>query len=273
MDLYKYLRKELCEPDFRSRKKKSSIDELAAIIGRHPAIDGVSGNEIATALKKREELGSTGFGGGLAIPHCRIPGISEFIVGLAVSKRGVNFDAMDGRKVHLFCFIVGPDGEPETHVRILAEVSLILREESVRRELMAAKTRIALYEEFLRHAAPDDIPHETKQHKLVMIVIQNEEYFIDIMELFVEFEIIGASVTQSEGMSTVLTKVPLFAEYINFLGQRSKYHKTIWAVVPVDEIEPLVQRVEEITGDMDKHIGTMILTMDISFMKGSMETV
>ncbi|MCK5832359.1 PTS sugar transporter subunit IIA [bacterium] len=273
MNIYKYLRKNLCEVNLKSRKKKSAICELAGIIKRHPALEDISEKEIVDALIQREELGSTGFGGGLAIPHCKHKNISEFIVGLAISKRGVNFDAMDGRKVHLFCFIIGPEGDPETHVKILAEVSHILREERVIRELIASKSEIALYEKFLRHAAPEEIQSETKQQKLVMIIIQNEQHFIEIMELFVEIGIDGASITSSEGMAGVLTKVPLFADFINFLGQHAKYHRTIWAVIPTDELEILVQRVEEITGDMNKHIGTILLALDISFFKGTMETV
>ena len=273
MELFNYLRKELCEPNLKSRKKEAVIDELAALIKRHPAIDGISQEEIAAAISARENLGSTGFGGGLAIPHCKLPGISEFIVGLAVSKRGVNFDAMDGKKVHLFCFIVGPEGSPETHVKILAEISLVLREESVRRELLNAKTPTTLYEEFLRHSTPEKISDETKEQKLLMMVVQNEDNLVDIMELFVEMGIVGASMVPSEGMAGILTKVPLFADFINFLGQRSEFHKTVWAVVPANDVEPLVERIEAITGDMDKHIGTMVLALDIAYMKGSMETI
>ncbi|HHS50697.1 MAG TPA: PTS sugar transporter subunit IIA [candidate division Zixibacteria bacterium] len=273
MELYKVIQKELCVVDLHSRKKKPAIEELASILKRHPSTTEISEEIIAKTLLAREELGSTGFGGGIAIPHCKIPGMDKFAVCIAISKRGVKFDAIDGRKVHIFCCIIGPENEPEMHVKLLAEISLVLREESVRRALVSAKTPIALYEEFLRHAAPEEAHPQTAKQKLLMMVVQNEEHLIEITELLVEMGIIGATFSSSEGMSDVLTRVPLFADFIDFLGRKSQFHRTAWILIPEDEIDMFVARVEEITGDMDKHTGVMVLALDVMFIKGSMESV
>ena len=93
------------------------------------------------------------------------------------------------------------------------------------------------------------------------------------MELFVEMGIRGASVIESSSMGRMLSQVPLFADFINFLGGRGEYHRTILAMVPVEEIDALITHIEEVTGDLTKHTGALILVLDIAFMKGSLEAI
>jgi len=273
MDIFKILDKELCEPKLKSRKKKSVIQEIAGILKRHPALNRVEEDEIVRRLLEREELGSTGFGGGLAIPHCRLPGLDQFVIGLGVSSRGVHFQAVDKHRVNLFCFMVGPENKPEQHVKLLAEVSLILRDESVKRELIKASSQTALYELFLRHCAGEKPLGKIRECKLLMLVLQDEIILEEVIELFVELGIRGASVIESDGMGKILSNVPLFADFINFLGQKRAYHRTIFALIPADDIDDIISRIENITGDMDKYAGSMALVMDIGFVKGSLEAI
>lgn len=273
MDIFKVFKKELCEPNLRSRKKKPVIEDIASIIKRHRDSADIPEEAIAEALLERERLGSTGFGGGLAIPHCKLPGLDNFLMGIAISKRGVNFDAMDNRKVHLFCIIVGPEDRPEEHVKLLAEVSLILSDEAVRRELIAARTQTALYEEFLRHCPSELLPKTPEDNKLLMLVVQGEDELTRIMEVFVEMGVRGASIIESGGMANILSRVPLFADFMNFLGSRAEFHRTVFAIVPTEELDELIRRIETITGDMNKHTGATAVAFDIAFLKGSMESV
>ncbi|RKZ30241.1 hypothetical protein DRQ36_06225 [bacterium] len=273
MEIFDVLTKELCEPRLKSREKQSAIEELANILKRHSGLSNFTQEEIAEGLLAREKLGSTAFGGGLAIPHCKLPGLDRFVIALGVSRRGVNFDAVDNRKVHLLCAIVGPEDKPAEHVKLLAEVSLVLREERVRRELVKAPTQTALYEEFLRHCAREIEPEAPRECKLLMLVLQDEETVTSVMELFVEMGIKGASVIESDSMGRMLSQVPLFADFINFLGRKREYHRTIYAIAPTEEVATLIERIEEITGDLDKHTGAMVLVLDIAMVKGSLEAI
>jgi hypothetical protein len=65
----------------------------------------------------------------------------------------------------------------------------------------------------------------------------------------------------------------LFASFINFLGSGEEYHRTIYAVVPEDQIDRLLEGIEEITGDMDTHTGAMALVLNIARMRGSLQAV
>jgi len=273
MEIITVLNKETCETNIKSRKKRPAVEELAQVMTRHPDLKDFPADKIANSLMEREELGSTGFGGGLAIPHCKIEGLNRFFLGLAISRKGVNFDAIDNRKVHLFCVIIGPEDKPEDHVKLLAEVSLVLREESVRNELIKAPTPTALYEDFLRHSSGSEPEEEEAPRRLLVAVIQDEEVFIEIMELFVKLGIPGVSVFESNSMSRMLSNVPLFADFINFLGKRSEFHRTLIALIPENEGKLIFDSIENITGDLKKHTGVTLILLDTLMLSGSLESI
>ncbi len=273
MDMAEVLQKTLCQPHLKSRQKRTVLEEISQLIKQHEAFENISKEDILEAFEEREKLGSTGFGDGLAIPHCRLPGLAQFVMGIGISKKGIDFDAIDNRKVHLFCYILGPEDRPNDHVKILASISQVLREEPARKELLEAPTSMALYESYLRRAYYEEDFKKAENLKLLMLVLQDEEQLNDIMELFVEMGIRGASVMESDGMGKILTTVPLFASFINFLGGKEEYHRTLFTVVPENQLHRLICAIEEITGDMDKRTGAMALAMDIAMIKGSLQTI
>jgi hypothetical protein len=95
----------------------------------------------------------------------------------------------------------------------------------------------------------------------------------DISQFFLERGIRGASVTDSSGVKDVLTRVPLFADFLDFLGERRGASKTISTIVEESEIPALVEGIEEIIGDLDTHTGAFVYATDVDFMKGSLEVM
>ncbi len=273
MKIADILKKERCEINLRSRPKPEVIREIAGIFKRAPGLENLREEDIVRGLTAREELGTTGIGHGLAIPHCRLPMGNHFVMVLAVSRRGINYEALDHHRVRIFCAFIGPEDQPEKHVQLLAEISMALRNETARREMIEAPTRTALYENFLSHSIFEIQPNPSRKQKLLMLVLQDEEYFTEIMEVFVEMGIPGAAVLESQGAGQVLTRVPLFASYINFLGEHGAYHRTVFALVPENLVNRLIDNIEGITGDLDKHTGTMILVLDVPLIKGSLQAI
>lgn len=84
---------------------------------------------LVAALLARERLASTGFGGGLAMPHVRLAGIRGHHAVLGRVRAGLPFDALDGAPVHLLLLIVGPDGEKERYQRLMAHAARFLKSE------------------------------------------------------------------------------------------------------------------------------------------------
>ncbi len=92
-------------------------------------------------LKNREELGSTGLGDGVAIPHVYLQNISTPQAAVGRSVEGVDFNAIDGRPVHIFFLLVTPETSKGDHLKALARISRLLRKPDFRSSLMKASGR------------------------------------------------------------------------------------------------------------------------------------
>lgn len=85
-------------------------------------------DDIYHAILEREKLLSTGFGLGLAIPHAKLSGIKDFVVGLGVHKLGIPFDSLDEKPVHVLVMILGPDSRQEDYLKVLSRVTAFLKD-------------------------------------------------------------------------------------------------------------------------------------------------
>ena len=97
--------------------------------------------ELIRILLERESLGSTGIGDGVAIPHGKLKSIPDMIVAFGRSSRGIEFQSLDARPVHLFFLLVTPDDKPGDHLKALARISRILKNPSLRDGLRHASGR------------------------------------------------------------------------------------------------------------------------------------
>src|SRR3954467_12697303 len=95
---------------------------------------------IVKAILKREELGSTGIGRGVAVPHTKHSGVGRLIATVAVSPHGVDFNSLDGEKVQLLFLLISPPDRPGDHLRALENISRQLRDETFCRFLKQARS-------------------------------------------------------------------------------------------------------------------------------------
>ena len=119
-----------------SRTKIDVLRELVNLVAG-PA-DAANGLAILASVNERERVLSTGIGGGIAIPHGKTPLADQLVLAAGVSPSGVDFDALDGKPVHLFFLLVGPESASGAHVKALGRISRLLRRESLRAELIAS---------------------------------------------------------------------------------------------------------------------------------------
>ncbi len=122
--------------ELASRDKIGVINELARPVAHVSQKDP---RDIVRVLIERERLGSTGIGGGIAIPHGKLPGITSLILGFGLSRGGVEFDALDNRPTHIFFLLLSPDNSTGLHLRLLARISKLLKEEPFKEDLKNAK--------------------------------------------------------------------------------------------------------------------------------------
>lgn len=101
---------------------------------------------IVKALLDRENLGSTGIGQGIAIPHGKTDRVKELVAVLGVSRKGVNFDALDGESVYIFFLLVAPKDTAGPHLKALAQISRLLRDSYFCELIKRCQTPDELYE-------------------------------------------------------------------------------------------------------------------------------
>ncbi|MBW1785576.1 MAG: PTS sugar transporter subunit IIA [Deltaproteobacteria bacterium] len=129
--------------DLKARDKKGVLEELAEVVSRHnPSVDRVV---LVNVLVERENLGSTGIGDGVAIPHGKLKGVDQPIVSFGRSKTGLDFDSMDAQPVHLFFLLIAPENSSGMHLQVLAKIAKILKNSAFRKLLMEASGRGDLY--------------------------------------------------------------------------------------------------------------------------------
>jgi mannitol/fructose-specific phosphotransferase system IIA component (Ntr-type) len=97
--------------------------------------------DVVRAILKRELLGSTGIGRGVAIPHTKHAGVDKLVGTVAVSRGGVAFDSLDGEPVFVFVLLISPQDRPGDHLRALENVSRCLRDDSFVKALRLSTSR------------------------------------------------------------------------------------------------------------------------------------
>ncbi len=112
--------------DLRATEKQDILKELVDVLAEVKDIGDKK--LILKALLERESLGSTGIGQGIAIPHGKTDKVKELISVLAISKQGVNFEALDGEPVYIFFLLVAPKDAAGPHLKALAQISRMLRD-------------------------------------------------------------------------------------------------------------------------------------------------
>lgn len=126
--------------DLEADDKESVIREMAQALVDAGKIAIKDFDGIVQAILKREELGSTGIGRGVAVPHTKHPSVEQLVGTVGVSHDGIDFNSLDGEKVQLVFLLVSPPDRPGDHLRALENISRQLRDDMFCRFLKQAKT-------------------------------------------------------------------------------------------------------------------------------------
>ncbi|TWT30415.1 PTS system mannose-specific EIIBCA component [Posidoniimonas corsicana] len=135
-----FISKDAIRPRLEATDKESVIREMATALMEAGEIAEENFDSIVQAIMKREELGSTGIGRGVAVPHTKHPTVNKLCGAVAVSENGVEFESLDGEKVHLLFLLVSPPDRPGDHLRALENISRQLRDDSFCRFLKQSST-------------------------------------------------------------------------------------------------------------------------------------
>jgi nitrogen PTS system EIIA component len=143
MEITEFLTPDRVILDVRARDKAQLIGEVAREFGR--LVPAMTPQTVESALMAREQLGSTGLGGGFALPHARIEGLGAYLGMFARLAKPIEFDAIDGKPVQLVFVLLIPSEGTTSHVAALAAISRRFRDPALVASLRGAETQAAAY--------------------------------------------------------------------------------------------------------------------------------
>lgn len=128
MKLYNLLMQDMVITELESHDREGVLKEMVVFLKKKNKI--AKDKELFEKLLQREKLGSTAIGEGVAIPHCKMKGIKNPIVMLAVSKKGVDYQSLDGKPTYVFFLVVSSPDNPSLNLQILAAIAHLVRKSS-----------------------------------------------------------------------------------------------------------------------------------------------
>ncbi len=138
MKIQNLLIQDMILPDLKSEDRTGILTEMVSYLKKKNKIS--KEKDLFDRLLQREKLGSTAIGDGVAIPHCKMKGINNPIVMLAISKKGVNFYSLDGNPSHIFFLVVSSPDNPSLNLQILASIAhLVRKSNSLLKKILDAK--------------------------------------------------------------------------------------------------------------------------------------
>jgi len=154
MQILDFLSVDCIKLTIESKNKKDAIKELVEVLFKSGKVKDKK--KMIQTLMEREELGSTGIGQGIAIPHGKSDTVSDLAAAFGVSTEGVAFDSLDGEPVNIFFLLVAPEGAAGAHLKALARISSLLKDKYFRKSLLGAQSaeeviKIIQEEEKLKH--------------------------------------------------------------------------------------------------------------------------
>jgi len=137
--LSRVLKENLINLQLQSKNKNESISELVELLSKSRKIKNKK--LFLKAMLGREKLGSTGIGNGVAIPHAKSEGVGDFIIAFARKDSGIDFGALDGEKTYLFFAMASSKKEVGAHLKVLAQISSLVRDKFIVELLRRAKNK------------------------------------------------------------------------------------------------------------------------------------
>ena len=143
MKILDIINEDLIKPDLSARSKEEALTELAGLIATK---EGLDEEKIVGVLREREKLGSTGIGDGIAIPHGKLKELKKLVASFGRSKKGIDFQSIDGKPTHLFFLLMAPENTAGVHLKALARISRLLKDKKFRESLLVANNTEGIFQ-------------------------------------------------------------------------------------------------------------------------------
>lgn len=269
MKLADVLRQECVLVDASFEDKAMVLCEIATLAKRSKYCRQVSEEKILEAIQDREIAGSTVIGSGIAIPHCRIKGIDNFVVGLISVPQGVDFDAPDGKKIFLIVFIIAPADQGDAQIRLLSSISQTFQDPDAVKKIIAAKTPKALISRFLQDDRDTLVARQDGGKNLMTIVVQDSPVFQQILASLATLENTSLAVFDAHNCREFISNSPQYA--VAAADGRQNFARMIRIVVENKLTNEIIRRIETITGSLAQCTGILVTVQHLDLAMGMLE--
>ena len=144
MKVAEFLFPKAISANLKGNTKEEIVEEMVGLLISADVVEKKHKNKIVEVLMAREALGSTAIGQGIAIPHGKIDCVHKLVAGLGISKKGIDFDSLDGEPAYIFFVLIAPLDSAGPHLKALARISRLLKDKYVREHLKAVKDEKAI---------------------------------------------------------------------------------------------------------------------------------
>ncbi len=142
--------------DLQAGSKEDAIRRMVSSLRSSGQVSAENEDSIVAAILKREELGSTGIGNGIAVPHTKHPSVENLVATIAIAPEGLDFASLDGDDVFILFLLISPPDRPGDHLRALETISRHLRNENFCNFLKQSKTAVQVMD-LLKEADQDEL--------------------------------------------------------------------------------------------------------------------
>jgi len=269
MNIADYLKPDYVTVGSTGKNRADILHEIASLAAKSPILSKLTTEDIYQALVTRENMGSTGFGGGIAIPHCSFEGIEDFVVGILTKPEGVDFNSYDKQPARVFFFIIGPKSKRSQHIFLLSTISKVMKTEGSADRLSRAADPQQLIETFTGAVNPQEEVISQKEKCLFQVLIQREDFFEEILQIFAASVPGSITVLETVNAGHYLHSLPLFSAL--WSEETRKSTRVIIAVTDKVFCNDIIRRIQMIDDSITGEPGVLITVQDLLFTSGSID--
>jgi mannitol/fructose-specific phosphotransferase system IIA component (Ntr-type) len=246
--------------------KKDVLQAIAELAKNSPVLSEFSPEDIFWALSEREDLSSTGFGKGIAIPHCTLE-CPEFVIGAITIPAGIEFDSIDGKPVRIVVFIIAPENMRNMHIRYLSALSGMLNNELNQKKILSANTAAGLRGIFIRHTELPESESSASGWNQFNFIIQSEEIMDRVLSLLTEVDDTNIAIADAYSAGHFLYNKPLFSSLWG--TPIDNYCKIVIATVPRRLANEILRRVHQLI-NKEYPEGLLVTMQELQYYAGSL---
>jgi PTS system nitrogen regulatory IIA component len=249
--------------------KQAVFERIAAIAAGTAQSGDLKAEDILEALLEREHMCTTGFGEGLAVPHCRLASLDHFIAGAITIPAGVEFNALDNKPVYLLFFLIGPEDGKSEHVHLLSAIAQLCKDKEKKEALFKADSPNSLLSLIGdKFSVKSDFASQAQKELMTVFVHTDEEIYIQLLEVFASIDDASVSIVNTQRCSGSLMNEPIFLGLMEACQDRNGW--IIFAIINKSMTNEIVRRIENVTGPLGRDHDILVTVQNLIYSKGSL---